>query len=369
MKINYSKAIIHSVILIITGCMLAFFFSCCGCSLESDVTDGMGGFEGRKTGDSIKIINWNLQTFFDGTTDGNEYSEFQSSNSSWDTDHYKKRLEQLCSFIVVHDADVYVFEEIENVGILQDISNSLPALNCGKNPWIYACFGTDDSSSLGCAVLSRYALSGLTLHQLDYRVAYCFSKLSAISSKDEYYDGLVMDPPSMRPLLEVHVCAGCGLQLFVCHWKSKSGDEDGDTIIWRQLQERLLTETIKSLEDSSILYLVCGDFNQCLYEFDEQGGVLQSTSVCETKILLHSIDSEITVYSPWNLTSAEGSYYYNDTWEKIDHFFYNPLLKVDSFMPLTLGDHVENGIPMSYDIWADKGWSDHLPIVCWVSLK
>jgi len=369
MKIYYSKAIIHSVILTIIACILAFLFSCCGCSLESDVTDGLGGFEGRKTGDSIKILNWNLQTFFDGKTNGNEYSDFKGSDSSWDSDHYKKRLQQLCSFIVIHDADVYVFEEIENIGILQDIFNNLPALNCGKNPWIYACFGNDDLSSLGCAVLSRYPLSGFKLHQLDYRVSYCFSALSSISDADEYYDGIAIDPPSMRPLLEVHIDEGCGLQLFVCHWKSKSGDDDGDTVIWRELQERLLTDRINCLGDSSVLYLVCGDFNQKLSEFDDQGAILKSTSVCDSKIVLHGIESSLTVYSPWNRTSVQGSYYYNDEWEKIDHFFYNPLLKVASFSPLISGDHIENGIPMRYDIWADKGWSDHLPIECWVSLK
>ena len=72
----------------------------------------------------ISVINWNLQTFFDANRDGCEYQEFQKSEK-WNKDAYLKRLKNVCSFMNSTNSDIYVFEEIENAGIIYDISNQL----------------------------------------------------------------------------------------------------------------------------------------------------------------------------------------------------------------------------------------------------
>ena len=71
---------------------------------------------------TIRIVNWNVQTFFDANADGCEYAEFKSPKSKWGRDEYAARLGRLCDAIKKLNADVYVFEEIENEGVMYDLS-------------------------------------------------------------------------------------------------------------------------------------------------------------------------------------------------------------------------------------------------------
>ncbi|OJF77226.1 MAG: hypothetical protein BKP49_03590 [Treponema sp. CETP13] len=358
----------HIIIIMIIVCFSALIFSCCSCSFDSDTNTGI---EERKTGNFIKVINWNLQTFFDAKTCGTEYSEFIGTHSYWDEEHYKSRLEKLCTFIVDEDADVYVFEEIENANILQDISNNLPALNCYKNPWKYACFGNSEGSALGIAVLSRYELLDMQLHQIDYRSAYMLDSLINVDVTTDFWDNFFANPPSMRPLLEVTVCVENPLDLFVCHWKSKAGDDNGETTIWRQLQERLLADSILAAQKTNLCqrYLICGDFNQKLEEFDTREESWHCLEGQNTKVVLHGTFENVSVYSPWNKDFSDGSYYFDGNWEKIDHFFTSQDLLLSSFEPLTDGELTCDEVPARYDICDGTGLSDHLPIMCWVSVK
>ena len=72
----------------------------------------------------LSVVNWNVQTFFDANKDGCEYTEFQKS-SDWNKEKYQERVKRLAQVISTLDADIYVFEEIENENVLQDISNEL----------------------------------------------------------------------------------------------------------------------------------------------------------------------------------------------------------------------------------------------------
>ena len=47
---------------------------------------------------TIKIVNWNVQTFFDGNKDGIEYPNFIKSKK-WNQDAYAARLQKLCKAI------------------------------------------------------------------------------------------------------------------------------------------------------------------------------------------------------------------------------------------------------------------------------
>ena len=75
--------------------------------------------------ESLKIVNWNLQTFFDAKFDGNEYDEYKSSKSGWNLTKYEERLNRLATAIKELDADVFVMEELEKEAQLQDIANQL----------------------------------------------------------------------------------------------------------------------------------------------------------------------------------------------------------------------------------------------------
>ena len=339
----------RALFLLVTAACCLSFFSCASF--------------GRKK-NSIKIVNWNAQTFFDGNKDGIEYSNFIKSKK-WNEEAYKDRLQKLCKAINALDGDLVILEEIENQGIIFDISNALAGDNW--NPakvYRYACFAKKQDSSIGCAVLSRFPLQGLKVHSLD------------IQSERQKL-------PSMRPLIEVDLLAPKRLKIFVNHWKSKSGG--GDSGIWRRWQESLLAQKILEAlkEDSSAPIICAGDFNQDISEFakadsaaaifgdegiflPEENGLALSRKN-EPNVLLRSPTSgqEVLMYSPWPDYEGElGSYNFRDKWERIDHFFCGGNLALSDFSPQTGEWSYEDGRPKPFKIYSLNGWSDHLPISC-----
>ena len=289
---------------------------------------------------TIRIVNWNVQTFFDANADGCEYAEFKSPKSKWGRDEYAARLGRLCDAIKKLNADVYVFEEIENEGVMYDIANLLAggAWN-GKKNWNYACFAKSPGDALGCAVLSRYPLGAMTVHALDIRT--------------------YAEQPRMRPVIDVSVFADSHrLTLCVNHWKSKLGGGK-ETELWRSWQESVLARLL--LQTNGSAAVACGDFNRDIEEFTkgtESGAVfLRGAGFGEV--------SEILVKSPWLSENAHAmySYYYGGKGERIDHFFLSGRAEAVSFAAETDGPWAdEKGIPVRYAMHTGKGYSDHLPI-------
>ena len=93
-----------------------FVFLFASCQHNVNVTAGKNG--------RLKVVNWNVQTFFDAITTGSEYTEFVKS-SRWGKEAYMERLTRLASVIRTLDADIFVMEEIENEGVVHDICNFL----------------------------------------------------------------------------------------------------------------------------------------------------------------------------------------------------------------------------------------------------
>ena len=77
---------------------------------------------------------------------------------------------------------------------------------------------------------------------------------------------------------------------------------------------------------------------------------------------------EVPIACAWRTDGADyetGSYYFKGRWEKIDHFFVAGNAVIQDFEPLTHGDWIRaDGTPYSYRAYAQRGWSDHLPIRC-----
>lgn len=357
-------------------CALFLAFCCAtifgGCAVSE---------EGKRA--SLKIVNWNAQTFFDANNDGIEYSNFQKSKK-WGEAAYKARLKKLCDAIKALDGDVVILEEIENEGILYDISNALAGENWNpKKVYRYGCFSKKKNSSIGCAVISRYELCGFKIHSLDIR---------AENSR----------APSMRPLMEVDLLARKNkfadeknsrtLKIFVNHWKSKSGGEE-ESKIWRRWQEGLLAQKISNAQignDSSAI-ICAGDFNQDISEFsffaaDENmiskiSAPNEKTDFCESHFEAKSFcnapniefatfgsQEKIFAYSPWlEFSGEEGSYFFRDEWERIDHFFACGQIALKEFSPQISGAWAyDDGRPKPFKIYSLNGYSDHLPIVCTV---
>lgn len=308
----------------------------------------------------VSVISWNLQTFFDGMTEGTEYSQFKGAY--WSEDMYKNRLETLCNFIRETEADVYVFQEIENTAILQDISNELVGLRAAKKGYEYSCFSKEEGDALGMAILSRYPLEDCNVHQIDERV--CLG-LNDFSTSKNMKDGTNLEQPRTRAILhaKVRVSEEKYFSLYSCHWKSKYGGADVSEV-WRNAQERLLANL---LVESAKQYLVVGDFNRTIEEF------IAESDLIDGKVLLQGCKNDLRIASQWigynDLIRDEGSYYYENQWEKIDHIFHSEALEVIDFRTIksTITAN-EDGFPYRYSMVTKKGSSDHLPLFCVLEL-
>lgn len=293
----------------------------------------------------LKLMNWNLQTFFDSNFDGNEYTEFKNKKSGWSQEKYEIRLDRLASVVKKLDADVVIMEEIEKEEQIQDISNRLSGTFDFSKTYTHAIFSREPDSSIGCAVLSRYPIEEISVHTMDIR---CEQK-----------------QPAMRPILQCTVrLKEKSLVLFVNHWKSKSsGAEESE--IWRKRQESLLSDLIFQAKKSGNAVIAAGDFNKDISEFD-----YREAKNSMANIVLHGTH-DVEVYSPWILENGTyklpGSYWYKENWERIDHFFTAGIAEVEDFSAENDGDWADSeGHPFRYQIWNGKGYSDHLPVTCTV---
>lgn len=329
-------------ILFVLMISLCVFFAC-SCDVQNNFA---------QNNDSIKIVSWNVQTFFDAQTSGLEYSEFKGSKTNWNKEMYIQRLERLCSSISKINADIIVLQEIESNAVMYDIVNYLHGYMSYDKTYKYMCFGSQANASIGCGVLSRYPLAQMNLHQLDIQT-----------------EG---KQPQMRPLMEVSVFTqeenseSFLFKLFVCHWKSKSGGQE-TAEIWQKYQESVVERLLKeNIADKNERVIICGDFNRDLNEF-------VFDSECECCVFM----GEIPVQSGWLISkdfAGEGSYRYDGQWEKIDHFFSAGNVQIASFSAIVDGEWAcmdDNGniIPYRFSVWNGQGYSDHFPIECIINLK
>lgn len=291
---------------------------------------------------SAVVTNWNVQTFFDAKTDGCEYKEFASPK--WSESAYKERLSRLCRALKAMDSDIFVLEEIENEGILYDISNAL--LGGGWNArksWSEGCFAKNAGDSIGCAALSRVPLESLTVHRLDIRT-----------------EGR---QPQMRPIMRVvAVERGKPLAIFVNHWKSKSGGKEKSEI-WRDWQESLLSSLFARETGAA---MASGDFNRDLFDFSSD----DEWNTVNLRASPFGGEAQ-SVRCAWLLggeAAKPGSYFFRGEWERIDHIFANALVSMESFKAESSGEWAgAGGEPLRYAVYNGRGWADHLPVTAALS--
>ncbi len=323
------------------------------CEACSDVTSGEDKPKKAENALMLSLVNWNVQTFFDAETDGNEYEDFVSA-AKWSKDKYLVRLQRLCDVMQTLNADVYVFEEIENEAVIYDISNQLIGETwSNKNKWHYACFAKDENASIGCAVISRFPLCGVKTH--------CFDARNQKNGQ-----------PSVRPIVQVTVMVGeYELVLFANHWKSKVGSEE-DTEIWRDWQESVLGNLILNCDADAVV--LCGDFNRDAQEFVLKFDGYSRNPNTVLRVATGNGQKNVMVYNPWfdadgDILSEIGSYYFDKDWERIDNIFSYGNVKLSSFGPKAEEPWAnEAHIPMGYKIYTGMGYSDHLPIMCMLVL-
>ena len=346
--------------------LIAAAFMCLYCSCS-------GGCSGNTQGDTADIpqnknqqpftvVNWNLQTFFDANKDGIEYTEFQKS-SDWNLEKYNQRVNRLCQVITALDADIFIFEELENEGIIYDISNALAGSGQNWNQkkfWNYSIFAKEEQTAIGIGILSRYPLSKAKTHSMDIRL-----------HKESQ--------PSVRYLVETfaHI-QDKKIAILANHWKSKVGGTE-QTEIWRDWQESILAKRVSQLlssEDSETCadgIIICGDFNRDAQDFVCNFKDSPSYIEQEQNTVLRYADFGFTDYtsacSMWfsdygALLHQTGSYVYDDQWERIDNILTAGQIRITEASPCTSSPWaLAKGYPSSYKLYSGEGYSDHLPVM------
>ncbi len=337
-------------VLCITICCLFFILSSFSC--DSAYTTIPPQFF-RQSESGLTIISWNLQEFFDAVDTGTEYEDYSGSKSCWSEEKYLQRLKRLCSLMESTDADIWCFMEVENEAVLHDISNMLHMQHSLSVPYPYAAFSRGNKGCIGCGILSRYPLEKMTVHSAQFT-----GTLPAVQFKG-YETGIAISPPVMRPMLEITLApfeeGKNPLKIFINHWKSKSsGGRESD--VWRNTQENVLAYRIQKALEEGFACIAVGDFNRNLNEFTW-------THRTPEQVQLRSLFSKTTVDSPWFGSKDPGSYYYDGSWNTLDHVFLCGPIRVVSFETLTRGNlATDSGYPNGYNVWKGEGFSDHFPL-------
>jgi endonuclease/exonuclease/phosphatase family metal-dependent hydrolase len=229
--------------------LLALVAGCAGCNIPGTET------KAPIERDSIAIMTWNVQTFFDGTDDGIEYDEFRES-AGWTKEKYRGRLNIFAGVIggMERKPDIIAMQEVESAVVVADLASALSAHGYG---WTY--FANIPGMALGVGILSRLPLVETRSHSV-------------------YVDGVL----APRPMLEAHVRSEADegssvLALFVCHWKSKLGGDDA-TESTRRSSARIILRRISELmeTDPDLPVIIMGDLNENYDEFYRRSGTVIS---------------------------------------------------------------------------------------------
>jgi len=350
--------------------------------------------------DSIAIMTWNVQALFDGIDEGTEYDDYRES-AGWTQEKYRGRLNIIAGAIggMGRKPDVIAMQELESAVVVNDLAAALAAQGYG---WTH--FAHIPGMSLGVGLLSRYPLTGAKSHSVNI-------------------DGDI----APRPMLEVRIntaanasgdetgVGGSSLALFVCHWKSKLGSEEA-TEKTRRASARIILRRLRELKetDPDLPAIIMGDLNENYDEFYRRNGTAISallpddpraaefadlygldesnpdivTIIGELQkdfiILSKSKPPEaryfpagvLTLYSPWAAELQDGSYYYKNDWETIDHFLLSPQLFNGTGWDFENCEVVNSppfasakGFPVSYNPRTGSGMSDHLPLLLLLKMQ
>jgi endonuclease/exonuclease/phosphatase family metal-dependent hydrolase len=325
---------------------------------------------------ALTVMTWNVQALFDGLEAGNEYEEYREA-AGWSGEKYAARLGALAAAIEGMETppDIVGVQEVESAGALRDLAGAFAKQDYG---WTY--FAANPGMSLGLGVLSRFPLENARAHAVT-----------------------VTGVAAPRPVLEIRVNAGGrGMVLFVCHWKSKLGGDDA-TEGARRASARIILRRLRELaaEEPELPVIVMGDLNENYDEFyRRKGNVIcallpddpRSANLAgfyqpapgagegQKDFLVLSrnkppaaryFPAEVcALYSPWAGDMKNGSYYYRNDWETIDHFLLSASLFDGAGWEYTgcaAADYPPfvgtEAYPMAYNPRTGSGLSDHLPLV------
>ena len=343
---------------------------------------------------SIAVMTWNVQALFDGTEVGNEYDEYREA-AGWSREKYAGRLTAMAKAIggMERKPDIIALQEIESADVLQDLAGAL-----ASSGYRWTHFAGLPRMSLGVGIISRFPLSETKAHSVK-----------------------VNGSTAPRPMLETRITpnlrvegktAGRDLALFVCHWKSKLGGDDV-TEAARRASARIILRRIRELAESepNLPVIIMGDLNENYDEFYRRSGSVISALLPDDSLsaalagfsgAAGDMDSPaadelqkdfivlsknksaaasyfprqvVALYSPWLNELQNGSYYYKNSWETIDHFLLTHQLfdetgwEFENCVVLDTPPFASaTGRPVAYNPRTGAGMSDHLPLLLLLKL-
>ena len=369
--------------------LLGLAAGCAGCDISGTEE------KAPEKKDSIAIMTWNVQALFDGDENGTEYDEYLES-ADWNREKYRGRLNVIAKAIdgMERKPDIIALQEVESETVIADLAAAFLGRGYG---WTH--FANIPEMALGVGLLSRFPLSEARSHSVNV-------------------DGEL----APRPMLEARINTAAGddtapasssVALFICHWKSKLGGDDATESIRRasaRIIVRRLRELLKTEPDLPVI--IMGDLNENYDEFYRRSGTAISAllpddpraaeftdlyglddSEPETAAIIGELqkdfiiisknkppevryfpDGVVALYSPWAAELQDGSYYYKNDWETIDHFLLSPQLfdgigwEFENCETVNYSPFVSaKGLPVAYNPRTGSGLSDHLPLL--LSLK
>jgi len=368
MKTINFKSFFAGVKVFLTSGLLLIALCSCGCVIPDEETPPADGV--------ITLMTWNIHNLFDGEDNGYEYDEFLSS-SGWSVEKYIGRLNSFASAISRIDPlpDVIMFQEIESAAVLEDLAYYLQA------GYTRSFFSKNPGAATGLGLISRLPILEAKAHSIT-----------------------VDDDSIPRPVVEARLHPDRNRQdidldceeafvVFVCHWKSKIGG-DAATERVRRASARVILRRIRELQETNPMLgvIVAGDLNLNHDEFYRQnasiicsllpddpysaqvtGGIQKDFIVISRNkppIPVHFPKDTIALFSPWLRELEDGTYYYRNNWETIDHFLLSNHFFTNSgwdyekafvinFEPFANA----SGIPIRYNPRTGLGLSDHLPLL------
>ena len=325
----------------------------------------------------VIAASWNVQALFDGQEAGNEYEEYREK-TGWTPEKYKARINTISQAIqqmIQSDKtavpDIIGLIEVENTGVLEDLAKG----SLSKHSYKWTAFSNIPGMSIGIGILSRFPITDTKSHSIT-----------------------IGGETAPRPVLEVRIePRGEPLVFLLCHWKSKTGN---DTEALRRASARVVHRRLLELKqkEEGTPVIIMGDLNENHDEFyltsafsallpdDPDAAALAAKAgpgpksspdflvlSGEKPPLSRYMENVRALYSPWGVELNDGSYYYRDKWETIDHF----LLSEDlfdgagwNFSDCRVLNHVpfttQNGTPNRYIPRNGNGLSDHLPLLLYL---
>ncbi len=302
---------------------------------------------------NLTILSYNVQTLFDAAFDGEEYEEYNPTESGWDNEKYQLRLRRLAQVLTRSTAsapDIILLQEIEHVQVLEDLWKGYLAREGYE---FYLASNTPTATEVG--IISRIVPTVARTHQID------------------------IEGSLVRPILETHFSFNHGeIAVFNNHWKSKIPSSAESEPLRIAMAEALVVQMERVVVESpDCAIVVAGDFNEgynenLLVPHDTalsvgSGGIIE---LYNPKQQVLSGTNPRQMYSPWFLSDALGSYVYQGDWETIDQFMLSPSLydgvglEYKDFSVVAPDFLVtQSGVPKKWNIATLQGYSDHLPIL------